>query len=103
MATFGRSTIYTDYPAINRDNVLQVIKESQMKHLSNSSQIEHLINYYKGNQPILQRTKEIRPEIVNKCIVNHANEIVSFKVSYLLSEPITYINRSGENDNSEKN
>lgn len=41
----------------------------------------------------MNRKKNVREEINNKLLVNHANEIVSFKVSYLLSEPITYVSR----------
>lgn len=57
-------------------------------------QVRHLYDVYRGNQRVLQRKKDVRPEITNKIVVNHANEIVSFKVSYLLSEPIKYVTRS---------
>ena len=39
--------------------------------------------------------KDIRPEINNKLVENRASEIVSFKVGYLIGEPLQYVNRSG--------
>ena len=55
-----------------------------------------MYEYYKGNQPILNREKKIRPTINNKIVVNKANEIVSFKTGYLLYSPIQYASKSNE-------
>lgn len=51
------------------------------------------MSYYKGRQPILNRVKEVRPEITNKIVENRANEIVSFKSGYLMGEPLQYVSR----------
>lgn len=58
--------------------------------------MEYLYAYYKGRQPILNRKKEVRPEIQNNVVENRANEIVSFKVGYLMGEPIQYVSRSDD-------
>lgn len=98
---FGRTKIKTDIEHITRDNVLTVLEDAMNDHISNCGDIDYLYSYYKGNQPILQRKKEIRPEICNKIVENIANEIVSFKTGYLLGEPIQYISRSDTDTSKE--
>src|SRR5690554_4960881 len=71
-------------------------------HLTNSSDIDYLYRYYRGNQPILQRVKRVRPEINNKIVENHALEIVDFKKSYVFGEPIQYVRRGESEEISEK-
>lgn len=89
----GRKPIYTDEYVITDDNICKVITEAMNTHISNSSDIDYLYKYYKGEQPILNRIKEIRPEIQNNIAVNIANAIVEFKVGYLMGEPIQYVSR----------
>ena len=104
MATFGRKPIYTRFDRIDASNILQVMGETFPLFVIQRVQSGHLFDYYKGKQKILDRKKTVRDDITNKIIVNHANEIVSFKVSYLLAEPIKYTTRSkddvGENVNA---
>lgn len=92
---FGRRVIYTDESEITRQNIVRVLNKAMAVHYSNRSEIQYLYDYYRGKQSILGRTKDIRPEINNKLVENRANEIVSFKVGYLMGEPIQYVNRSG--------
>ena len=94
---FGRKQIILDYKEVNRGNVLEILGKAMAIHEVNASDINYLWNYYRGNQPILSRVKDIRPEICNKVVENRANEIVSFKVGYLCGEPIQYVGRSSEN------
>ena len=89
----GRTKIMSDEPEITSGNVEIVLKESLTTHWKNSSDIDYLYNYYKGEQPILNRVKVIRPEITNKIVENRANEIVSFKVGGLCGEPLQYVSR----------
>ena len=96
-ALFGRKVLYTDVTEITAENVAEVIMAVFPDHLVNVSDINYLYDYYKGDQPILNRTKEIRPEINNKVIVNFANEIVSFKVGYLLNSPFQYVALTDKN------
>lgn len=98
----GRTQIFTNEDEINESNLISVLQKAMMKHNKNRSQIEYLYKYYKGRQPILDRTKEIRPEICNKIVENWANKIVSFKVGYLCNSPIQYVSGNGKNEeNSE--
>lgn len=93
---FGRRVILTSAKQITKANLLDVLQKAINVHSTNENEIEYLYQYYKGNQPILQRTKEIRPEINNKIVENRANEIVSFKVGYLCGEPIQYVGRDAD-------
>lgn len=94
----GRKKIFTDVDVITRDNVADVLFKALGLHWANRAQISYLYEYYKGNQPILNRVKEVRPEINNKIVENRANEIVSFKVGYLMGEPIQYVSRGDDNE-----
>ena len=96
MSCFGRKKIFTDVTEITRDNVMDVLRKALITHWSNKADMEYLYAYYKGRQPILNRKKEVRPEIQNNVVENRANEIVSFKVGYLMGEPIQYVSRSDD-------
>lgn len=101
MAYTGRTVIYTDVEEIDASNVLDVLKTAVGVHDQNAKDIEYLYEYYKGQQDILDRVKEIRPEIQNDIVENRAKEIVDFKTGYLLGEPIQYVGRGTDTD-SEK-
>lgn len=102
MQFFGRRKIYTDVSEITRANVVDVLNKALGVHASNKSEIEYLYNYYKGNQPILERIKDVRPEICNNIVENRANEIVSFKVGYLMGEPVQYVSREDDKEITEQ-
>ena len=84
----GRRVIKSSVRRITKDNVVDVLTNAMNTHSLNRSEIEYLWDYYRGKQPILNRVKDVRPEICNKIVENRANEIVSFKVGYLCGEPI---------------
>ena len=102
MGHFGRKKIFTDVTEITRDNVLEVLRKALITHWSNKADMEYLYAYYKGRQPVLNRKKEVRPEIKNTVVENRANEIVSFKVGYLMGEPIQYVSRSDSKSVADK-
>ena len=102
MGCFGRKKIFTDVTEITRDNVLDVLRKALITHWSNKADMEYLYAYYKGRQPVLNRQKEVRPEIKNMIVENRANEIVSFKVGYLMGEPIQYVSRSDDKTVADK-
>ena len=100
---FGREEIVTGVDEITPDNLLLVLHKALATHSFNARQIEYLYRYMRGNQPILGRRKQIRPEICNKVVENHASEITQFTSSYFLGEPMAYIRRgaTGEETSSE--
>lgn len=93
---FGRRVIYTEATEIHQDNVIEVLQKALITHLANQADIDYLYKYYRGDQPVLYRKKEVRPEINNMVVENRANEIVSFKTGYLVGEPVQYVSRGGE-------
>ena len=96
MEMYGRRVITTDITEITSENIVAELNEAFDKHALNRGEIEYLWNYYRGKQPILERIKEVRPEICNRIVENRAHEIVSFKVGYLCGEPIQYVGRSSD-------
>ena len=96
MEMYGRRVITTDAVEITDSNIVDELAKAMTTHERNRAEIEYLWNYYRGKQPILLRTKTVRPEICNKIVENRANEIVSFKVGYLCGEPIQYVGRNGD-------
>lgn len=92
----GRRIIKSSVSEITDQNVTEVLWKALGVHELNRSEIDYLYKYYKGDQPIRHRVKDVRPEICNKIVENRANEIVSFKVGYLCGEPIQYVSRNGD-------
>lgn len=98
MILHGRRMIKTDATEVTIDNVVTILRKALPYHWKNRSEIQYLWAYYKGNQPVLNREKQVRPEITNRIVENRANEIVSFKSGYLMGEPLQYVSRgNGEN------
>lgn len=98
---FGRRQIFTDAEAITADNVGAVLTQAYVTHCLNRSEIEYLYRYYKGDQPILYRLKEVRPEINNTIVENRALSIVDFRVGYTVGNPIQYISSVSDDKVSE--
>lgn len=97
---YGRTVLYTDVLEIDDSNVGDVLADAINDHDRNSTDIDYLYEFYKGDQPINTREKVYNTDINNKVVVNRAAEIVDFKVGYLLSAPIQYID-AASNDNEE--
>lgn len=96
----GRTVIYADADEVTSANVIEILDTAVDANSGNVSDIEYLYDYYKGDQPILDRTKDFNDNILNTIVENRANEIVSFKTGYFLSAPIQYID-SGEDEITE--
>jgi len=90
---FGREVLYSAESEITAGNLIDVLNEVLPIHNQNSLEIDYLYKYYRGRQPILDRQKQIRPEICNKIVENHAYEIVDFKKGYVFGEPVQYVRR----------
>lgn len=94
ISNFGRLEITTTAVEITRDNVVDELTAALETHDINSSDIDYLYNYYKGDHPtILNRRKQFNDKVNHKIVVNRAAEIVDFKTGYLLSEPVQFIGR----------
>ena len=98
MVLCGRRVIKTDATEVTMQNVVSILNRSLQRHGENRAEIDYLWKYYRGWQPILNREKDVRPEICNQIVENRANEIVSFKSGYLMGEPLQYVSRSNGDD-----
>lgn len=96
----GRTALYTDVEEVTAQNVKDVIDDVSDKWNTNNGDISYLYDYYRGVQPILDRTKTYNKDICNKVVENRAKEISDFKTGYLLSAPIQYIDARA-NDSTE--
>ena len=90
---FGRLDIYASYDDINDDNLIAEVNEALVYHVRNMLEEEFLYWYTRGVQPILNRKKEVREDILNIVQVNTAAEIVDFKNGYFLTQPCSYVSR----------
>ncbi len=90
---YGRKIAYTNVDTITRDNVVKVIGSTVGVFNWNKPIIKYLWDYYKGDQPVLYRTKLSNEDIINKIVENHAYEWVQFKVGQTYGEPIQFVSR----------
>ena len=90
----GRREIFTDVKEITKENISKVLADAFEVHRLNVTEIKYLQEYERGVQPILNRVKDVRPEINNKIVENHAAEITAFKVGYVFGSPITFVQRA---------
>lgn len=96
----GRKQIFTDVEVITYENVLDVLQRAFPEHQINASEIDYLLEFDAGYQPIL-RDKKNRPEIDCECVDNVAHEITKFHTSFKWGNPITLVQR-GEVDSGKK-
>ena len=101
-ALFGRRQIFSTVDELTEDNIIYEVNSALSYHVQNLLEEDYLYWYRRGLQPILNRTKEVRPEINNKVTENHADEIVSFKNGYFLTQPAFYVSRKEDEEVSEK-
>lgn len=76
--------------------LISVVNTALQTHLLNKAEIDYLINYKNGNQTILEKTKDIRPEISNKVVINHAQMATRLITGYFLGTPIQYVQANAD-------
>ena len=92
---FGRRVLYANYDETDLDaeTIQKILNQVFPLHLQNANEIDILEKYYRGWQPILEKTKVVRDNINNIVLENDAYFIVEFKKSYVFGEPIQYVQR----------
>jgi len=100
--SFGRQVIYTNASKITADNICKELSKVMGTFNQNAEEIDYLYNYYLGNQPVLYRTKTVRPEINNKVVHNTAFFVVETKTADIASEPIQYVLRGTDETKSQE-
>ena len=93
---FGRRTIYSSVDQITEENVIAEVNSALVIHIQNMCEEERLYWYRRGIQPVLSREKERNSFINNKAVINHAEEIVSFKNGYFMTQPANYVARNDD-------
>lgn len=99
---YGRLKLFVPYDDVTKEDVISRVNECLAWHNLNLFQENYLYWYRRGIQPILQRKKEVRPEILNKVVVNNAEFVTTFKNGYFLSDPISYVSRNDETEKVNK-
>lgn len=99
--SFGRQILHTSATVIDESNIVEELQKALPTHGQNAREIDYLDKYYSGDQPILYRKKDVRPEINNRVVVNLAMFIVETKTSELTGEPIQYV-LHGTDENKSK-
>ena len=95
----GRYEIFTDVKEITAKNIIEVLQKAIAIHEKNRNQIEFLLRYDAGDQPI-KRTKTYRKDIDCQCVDNVANEITEFNLGFKWAFPITLVQRGEANHKS---
>ena len=90
---FGRLDIYSTFDDISEDVIVEELNSALVYHVRNMLEEEFLYWYARGVQPILNRHKEVREDILNVVQVNTAAEIVDFKNGFFLTQPACYTAR----------
>ena len=93
---YGRKIAYTNVDTITINNVVKVIGDCIGVFYWNKPIIKYLWDYYKGDQPVLYRTKMSNEDVINKIVENHAYEWVQFKAAQTFGEPIQFISRKDD-------
>lgn len=96
MRLAGRRRILTDQKIINKNNIVDVLKKSYAIFRINQAEIQFLIDYERGYQPLM-RQKTIRPDINIETCDNLANYVKEFKVGYFWGTPAMLVQR-GNNE-----
>ena len=91
----GRDKIFTDVKEITKDNILSVLKKAYAKHRANALDMQFLIDYEAGIQP-LPYSKRIRPDIDIRTTDNMANYVTEFKKGYFWGTPPIYTQRGNK-------
>lgn len=89
----GRIKIYTDVKEITKGNVINVLTAAMIKHEQNRTQIRNLINFEKGDQPLV-REKKVRRDIDIKSISNLAHQITEFWLGYFWGNHMAFVQKS---------
>lgn len=96
---YGRKMITSNRISITTpEQAIEELEKALPIHNQNRREMDYLYHYVSGDQPVLYRKKDVRPEINNKIVENHALEINRFMTAQNYGEPIQY---TSVNDDSE--
>ena len=74
---YGRKMIISKRTSISdAAEAIEELERALPIHNQNRREIDYLYHYVSGDQPILYRQKDVRPEINNKIVENHSEDAV---------------------------
>lgn len=101
----GRLPIWTGIERFDpnaEDEIIAEVNSALSIHCQNIEAMDALYWYRRGMTPILEREKEIRPEICARVNVAIPEEVVTFKNGYFKTENCFYSSRKEDEDVTEK-
>lgn len=95
MNLLGRKRILCDEKEITKENIISVLRKAYLKHCQNAREIQFLLDYEKGIQPLV-REKIVRSDIDIRTTDNMANYVKEFKIGYFWGSPVLLIQRGNK-------
>ena len=93
----GRNVLKAEKPPnFEWSEIGKIIKQIMPLHEENAEKIDYLHKFYRSNQPIKKRKKEVRSDITYNIVVNYAYRVVDFYVGYTLSNNIQFLPKNIE-------
>lgn len=100
---YGRKMIISNRTSITTpEQAIEELEKALPIHNQNRREMDYLYHYVSGDQPVLYRMKDVRPEINNKIVENHALEINRFMMAQNYGEPIQYTSVNNNPEMSEE-
>lgn len=95
---YGRQRILVDYTEVTSQNVIEILEAAEKIHEKNRSDCDYLIQYFLGEQDILNREASSTSNINNKIVVNYALPITREIVGYTLGSPVEFVARGDKQE-----
>lgn len=90
---YGRQRIILDYQEVTPDNLFDVMSKIIPIHRQNAQDCDYLINYFLGDQDILDRTGIYTNNINNTTVVNYAFPITREIVGYTFGNGVELLQK----------
>lgn len=90
---YGRQRIILDYQEVTPDNLFEVMSKVIPIHKQNAQDCDYLINYFLGDQDILNRTGAYTNNINNTTVVNYAFPITREIVGYTFGNGVELLQK----------
>lgn len=90
---YGRQRILVDYTEVTSQNIIEILEKAEKIHEQNASDCDYLIQYFLGEQDILNREAATTSNTNNKVVVNYALPITREIVGYTLGSPVEFVAR----------
>lgn len=87
------------YEVLDEQNIVRALNLALEVHRDNAVEIHSLVEYYKGDQNIFNRVKDVRPDVDNRVVINYANTFTRDIIGYTFGKPMQYVARRTDDEN----